>query len=166
MEQHTKEYFLSLLQTPIVLFTEESPPSNKPEAELRKILERFTLSFEERLIPKEFGSHNGDVLDLSGIKTISFSFEATKAGQILEIQKNLSQIKCVIVQSMEEYELWKDVVKEHPITIVGFKQGHACFINNNLYEDASVHPFFIVGRETIPKGDITDWDKWSPAVEE
>lgn len=158
MEQHTKEYFLSLLQGPIGVFAQERPSSYKLESQLGKTLKKLKLRYR--------GSYGIKKLpDLLPFSTISFSMQDHKLGQILEIKKiDISKVKTVIVQNMFEYEVWKEISSIHPIKIIGFKRGAACFFNYKIGEDT--HPFFIVEEAIIPKNNILEWEGWSEQTEE
>jgi hypothetical protein len=154
MDKHSLQYFLNLIGTNVALCGYK--PILVLDQAISDTLQKNGVTSNELY---------GENPDLSSYKTICLCFPDDKFVNI-DLKKILLEnpnVETIIVQTINTYDHAVHVTKGLNITIIGFKQGAAVFIN---YDICTGNPFFLVDLQTIPKDDILDWVGWSEQTED
>lgn len=148
-------YFLDLIQQPVCICDGETPPYQTT------LWSRSKQFFDAVKIPAKlaFGLyHHPKMYDLSKYGTISFHMTQIDISpgieKILDFDK--SNLRCVIVENKEVFNLIKDEAEKLGIPVVGFNREWegAMSIGADPFDKQFRHPFFDPRTEQI---DSSTW---------
>lgn len=142
-KKYPLNHFLSLIQQPIAICD-----GGSPEFDLQRRINNF---FEKELkIPFDHAKNlyrDLDLFDLSKYKTLAFAtqedYMSSKIEKIFDFDK--SNLKCLIVQNKNSFQLVEDQAKELGITVIGFDRewyGTLWEESPDFPEAEYHHPFF------------------------